>query len=453
MSDPRFQSAAQIRVIPWRGRRGLCVALLLLLAGGCGSGPSPAPERVVLIVIDTLRRDHLGAYGGSADTPHLDALAERGQVFTNAQASFHQTSMSMGALFTGRVPSIESRDVKRTLSWNDSTWCGLARLAEDAGESMCVPHSLTTLAELFAESGYWTIGVASNDFLYRPAGFDAGFADWTEVGRVDEEVESAMIAVPEEDENGRVVGRPRRIPLVSGNRVNAAVRAALERRPSDRFFLYVHYMDVHDYSFRRMRYAKAVERVDSFVGGLLAELEGLGFEGRTSVILTSDHGERLGDVHALEGGGLHNGNPSFQEVLDVPLIIVPPAGIFAGREEALVRSHDLMAWISELAGLAPPDFDPVLQPDELFVGEQGYRTYRAGRFKSVMDRRSGRFYLFDLDRDPGETLDIADRHPDVIRRHLVRTSDLARELSSVNEPQRGLSPEERRRLRLLGYLE
>ena len=77
---------------------------MLLLA--CAPEPTP-PQRIVLVVVDTLRRDALGCYGAPQPTPHIDALARRGQRFERALASYHQTSMSMAALFTGRTPSIE----------------------------------------------------------------------------------------------------------------------------------------------------------------------------------------------------------------------------------------------------------------------------------------------------------------------------------------------------------
>ena len=87
-----------------RGRLMTCLPICLML-GAC---VRPVPERIVLIVIDTLRRDALSCYGGSTPTPNIDGLAAQGQLFSNALGSFHQTTMSMGAMFTGRTPSLES---------------------------------------------------------------------------------------------------------------------------------------------------------------------------------------------------------------------------------------------------------------------------------------------------------------------------------------------------------
>ena len=421
-------------------------------------GESAPPERIVLIVIDTLRRDHVSAYGGDVATPHIDALAERGQRFDRALASFHQTSMSMASLFTGRTPSIESLDPKRPLHWNGSTWCGMSRLASRdegaapaaAGERGCIPPSLPTLGEQLRKAGYWTIGIASSEFLFRPAGFDVGFDDWIELGREEGKGPDAVpIWVP--DEKGGA--RPRLWKLVTGQRVNAAAFQTLARRKSDRFFLYVHYMDVHDYEFRRVPYAATVAAVDRAVGALLAGLEGQGLLEGTVILLTADHGENLGEGHGMKGGANHLGNPSFSEVLEVPLIVSPVVPLLRGREMELVRSQDVYSWIQEIAGTPPSGRDGTLGPDELFIGEQKFRTYRRGRWKSSMRRRDGRFYLFDLEADPGERRDVAGQHPDVIRSHLVRVSEIARALRSAGSTDGRLSERDRERLRLLGYLE
>jgi len=81
-----------------------------LLSGvvGCGFKGEGPPQRIILVLIDTLRRDHLSCYGSKVRTPHIDAVARRGQIFVNAYSSFHQTSMSMASLFTGRTPSLET---------------------------------------------------------------------------------------------------------------------------------------------------------------------------------------------------------------------------------------------------------------------------------------------------------------------------------------------------------
>ena len=153
--------------------RRLAASLLCLLLVCCGTEPDRgAPERIVLVVADTLRADHVGAYGGAVPTPNLDALAERGEIFEQALASYHQTSMSMASLFTGLTPSIEAPG-GRSLPWAKGTFCGMARFR--ARDEACVPASLTTLAEDLSLAGYATLGVTSNPLVFRPYGFDQGF--------------------------------------------------------------------------------------------------------------------------------------------------------------------------------------------------------------------------------------------------------------------------------------
>jgi arylsulfatase A-like enzyme len=127
-----------------------------------------------VIVVDTLRADHLSPYGSSLSTPNVARLAARGQVFTNVTASFHQTSMSMGALFTGVTPSIESDRREKPLEWTGRTWCGMARFSTAADREGCLPAGLDTLGAAMTRAGYHTVGVVSNPFLFRPAGFDRG---------------------------------------------------------------------------------------------------------------------------------------------------------------------------------------------------------------------------------------------------------------------------------------
>jgi arylsulfatase A-like enzyme len=417
-------------------------ALAALLAAGWHAGLGRrGPERIVLVVIDTLRRDHVSAYGGRVATPNLDALAARGQRFENAIASFHQTSMSMAAMFTGRTPSIETGTPGETLPWNGSTWCGMARF-RSGGDDPCIPRSLPTLAERLREAGYWTIGVASNQFLYEPSGFGRGFDDWTEV-----------------DERKPSTGKASREGVANPWRsrhwtaVQRGVERALARRRSDRFFLYVHYVDVHDWRFQKIGYAEAVRVMDEAFGGLVATLEAQDLLEGAVVVVTSDHGERLGEAHGLPGEVAnsygHYGNPSWEEQLRVPLLVAPP--VFADTRR-LVRTQDLYALVLEIAGLRPaPAADT--KPDELFVGELHYRTYRDGRYKTTVHRPTGRAFLYDLESDPGEQRDLSASQALRVLAHRNRLNELTRSLAAAPAPRRELSEEEKDRLRALGYLE
>jgi arylsulfatase A-like enzyme len=430
-------------------RAGLLAALFLVLAsvlGACGGAATP-PERIILIVIDTLRRDYVSAYGSAASTPNLDALAARGQRFDRALASYHQTSMSMAALFTGRTPSLDRGVLNPSLHWNGTTWCGLARFGERPlpPNAPCLPDALPTLGEELDSAGYWTIGIVSNHFLFEPSGFSRGFDDWMEVGDVGARGgQRARMGVPQ--------ARKKR----SWFHVNRAAEVALDRRDSDRFFLYVHYMDVHDYSLDSLdppaaleAYARAVETVDVAVGKLIEALDTRGLLDGAVVVVTADHGERLDERHLIAGPGGHVGNPSHQEVLEVPLIVAP--AIF-DDPQALVRTQDLFDRLRSLAGL-PDREGTVLSSDELLIGEKRFRTYLDGRFKSVIRRSDASHLLFDLEADPEEMRNVAGDHPDVATLHAERIDILSRQLGTSLRVRQELSEDERERLRALGYLE
>jgi arylsulfatase A-like enzyme len=234
--------------------------------------------------------------------------------------------------------------------------------------------------------------------------------------------------------------------------VNRAVKGALERRRSDRFFLYVHYIDVHDYGFHRIPYAAAVQSLDQGLGRLLAALEKASLLEDAVVVLTSDHGERLGEMHDFPGEGPnargHYGNPSFEELLRIPLIVAPARFEDPGR---FLRSQDIHRLLLEIAGVATVPA-PETRPDELYLSELQYRTYRQGRWKSLLRRLDNAYFLYDLEADPEEDREVGKQHPDVARAHLRRMAELTRDLAAQRVPERELSESDRERLRALGYL-
>jgi len=398
------------------------VALLGVLAIGTACSPALElpPERIVLVVVDTLRRDHISAYGDRVSTPRIDELAEQGQVLERPLSSFHSTTMSMASLFTGRTPSLERGEGRGRLEWTGRSWCGMVRFAPKGEPEECIPSTLPTLAERLQAAGYWTAGIVTNKLLYRPGGYERGFQYWEE--------------------------RPGFAPTAI--EANAAAREALDSRPHDRLFLYVHYMDVHDYGYRGEEYVDGVEKADWAVGDLLEALEARGLRDGTLVIVTSDHGERLGEEYFVQGHPGHNGNPSFDVLLEVPLIVSPP--VF-DEVEAPVRSDDLYRRILQVAG-AGPGPPPELEPGELFVSEVRYQTHRQGRWKIFRHRESGEVHLVDLESEAGERRDVSDRHPEVVAERMGRVDELVSELGAGDVPPLELTDEDRERLEALGYV-
>ena len=171
------------------------------------------------------------------------------------------------------------------------------------------------------------------------------------------------------------------------------------------------------------------------------------------VVLASDHGEQLGEMHNFPGefpkSFGHYGNPSFQEQLRIPLIVAPARGGDPGR---FLRTQDLFGLLLEIAGVQrAPSSD--LEPDEHYIGEARYRTYRKGRWKSFVRRSDGRHFVYDLEADPLEKNDVAAQNPAVMADHSERIEQLSRSLAASGVPQRELSEGERERLRALGYID
>lgn len=233
------------------------LGLITLLGVWACADSGPGADRIILLVVDTLRRDHVSAYDGRVATPNIDRLGVGGQRFDNALASFHQTTMSMAALFTGFTPSIETGDPAEVLSWNPRFFCGMGRFAED-GDS-CIPQRLTTLAEELNAVGYETVGVVANELLFRPYGYDQGFDSWIEIGRKPDGEPPAPISVY--------------VKRRTASLVNAAVFRELDRMSNERLFLYVHYIDVHDWQLSGKDYAAGVIEFDRELGKLLDGLD------------------------------------------------------------------------------------------------------------------------------------------------------------------------------------
>jgi arylsulfatase A-like enzyme len=138
-------------------------------------------------------------------------------------------------------------------------------------------------------------------------------------------------------------------------------------------------------------------------------------------------------------------------VLEVPLVVSPAAFDDA---RALVRGQDIPRLIRKVAGIPEPaGLAAATEPDELFLGEMKYVTYRKGRFKSVFHREQlSRWALFDLESDPGEQHNRISEESELARAHLQRVMQLAGSLAAERE-QAELTPDDRERLESLGYLE
>ena len=194
------------------------ILALALLALGCEAPPS-APH-IVLIVVDTLRADHLGAYGYDRPTsPHIDKLAEGGVVFTRATAPSSWTKPSMASLFTSLRPSQH----------------GAVSFARQ------LDSGAPTLAELLRAAGYRTVGVTGN-FVHvnETSGLHRGFDVWESISyQLGEGAGDMLLSLKTDD--GREVAL--RAPVAG--EVNREVLRRLPPAEGPPLFLYVHYMEPH----------------------------------------------------------------------------------------------------------------------------------------------------------------------------------------------------------------
>ena len=288
-------------------------------------------------------------------------------------------------------------------------------------------------------AGYTTIGVTSNAMLFDPSGFSRGFDDWREVPEGGRGRAPAVLKRSWKESSA----------MRSAAAVVESVDAALRQRKSDRFFLYVHFMDVHDWAAVKIPYRDSVEAVDRGVGALLDRLALEGLLEDAVILLTSDHGESLDEPHLVPTTPRHIGNPSFEPVLAVPLIVSGGEIEHAGP---MIRSEDLFRILVKLAG-GEPEATSDLEPDELLITEMAYRTYRRGRFKSYHGRFDGSLRLVDLAEDAGELHDVAAARPAVAAAHRERIDQLTAQLAARDAPLHEVSEEHMDRLRSLGYVE
>jgi len=501
-----------------RGLRSSLWLPLLAALLGCGDAAAPrattpavedlealpARPNLLLITIDTLRADHLSAWGYERETsPTLDRLAEEGVRFDQAQVQWPKTGPSFASMMTATYPKDN----------------GIVRHV-----GIPVPCAFRMLAEELSALGYQTRAVVANGAVGREFFFDQGFDEYLETWKVEEVYEGR---------NWR--NKRRRDP----NRAERVTDLALESsRGIDRarpFFLWVHYLDPHaPYSppgdlrdlfqgdehfdpservvideerprreigaigkndvvehedhlaFYVARYDAEIRYTDGEIGRLLEGLRSEGLDENRVTVVTADHGESLGEHNYY----FSHGRLPFQTCLRVPLVFHWPGVLPARRDASPVELIDLAPTLLALAGKELPGgrwaqgasllprlraTSEVSEP-HLSFSESGYgqnrhwlHVVRDARFKLVYapmerDQRwvggvGKEFVLFDLEEDPGETRDVAAEHPEVFDRlkralwswYRAPAFPVASEAATCGE-DRAVDRETEEQLRALGYL-
>lgn len=396
----------------------------------------PVSPNVLLITIDTLRADHVGAYGAhGVETPALDGLAAQGVLFETSIAPTPLTLPSHASILTGMTPP------RHAVRHN-----GLFRLDE----------SHETLAERFRDAGYATGAVIGSIVLDARHGLDQGFDFY----------DFAM-----SPRRASATGYPERS---AEDVTNVAVRW-LETRDR-RFFLWLHYYDPHaaylpPASFRQRfagrPYDGEIAYVDEQIERVFEALRSSGEWDRTLVIATSDHGESLG-----EHGERSHAYTLYDAVLKVPLILRGP-GIPGGqRVPEVVSAIDLAPTVLSLAGLAPlanadgRDLSPLWEEEPRFEERPAYAETLATQldhgwaplFALRSDRhlyvRAPRAEFYDLREDPRQLANLLE-DPSRVPAELVDTLEQGIETVLAREGEaRRLSVDAvtREQLQSLGYM-
>ncbi len=464
------------------------VAVLGLAA--CGPSPPeepPTPKHLLFITVDTLRADHLGLYGyPRATSPHLDALGEKSVVFERAIAQWPKTGTSFASIFTGQYPQTTGLTHKAALH---------------------LPDAYLTLPEYLAEGGFTTVAVVSNGVLSEDMGWDTGFSEYLETWKTAEEV----------SEDPRAYRK-----WINAGRVNEMALPLLERhRDAEHLFAWIHYSDPHapyflpdgvenpflddpyyqgdekaelhdpratalgerrDLKHYVAQYDANVLYADRHIGELLAHVEKLGILDETLVVITSDHGESLGEHGYFFG----HGRLPYNDGVHVPLVVSYPAALPGGRRVAeVVELLDLYPTLVEW--LLPERGVPGLEGQSLLgllrgeaQVERAHLAFsQAGggspltHFRSVQDGCTKLIYhprlvlknreipprweLYRLDEDPGETANLAMGEPPDEARRLHRELRAWMKGSEwIRRPREEIdaqSEETKKALRALGYTE
>jgi arylsulfatase A-like enzyme len=452
--------------------------------------PAAGRTNLLLIVIDTLRADHLGSYGYARPTsPMLDGLAADGVLFERAFAQSSWTKPATASLLTGRCPSQH----------------------QTSSETARLPDGETTVAERLRPFGYRTAILSGNPWISPEYGFDQGVDDFISV--YDERFARQTLFMPLLRRASQLAGG--RMQLY--NRVKYAVLGELSTTARDTrlvdealrwlglhgkapFFLYLHMMSPHhpydppapfdrfvpdkahppvknyprksyrffeggaalpadDLADMLARYDGDVLHADSEVGRLLAGIERLGLASTTAVIVTADHGEEF-----FDHGNWGHGQSVYNELLWVPLIVRVPGDGPRGARVARPVSHGaVVPTLLDLAG-APREASScsLLPAAEGCADPLAELLYRYGEARALVhgdrklvvlrDGATRRTALYDLTADPAEREALPADQADAVR--------LAAELDQrVQAAQRDRSDastavvdeETRRRLETLGY--
>ncbi len=433
-----------------------------LWLSGCKSRQHHKNPNIILIVLDTTRFDRLGCNGYHRPTsPNIDKLAQQALLYTQTIAPSSWTLPSHASLFTGKYtyshgaeydpqgPLLLLDAIPGPQSWDKYRARGL-------------PQTETTMAEILKQQGYNTAAVVGGPWLKKIFGLAKGFDfyDDSEIGSL----------------NGRLASQ-----------VTASASRWLAESRSERFFLFLNYFDPHlpymppegfaetflpkgvtpaqaELSTEGINalYDAEILYMDHYVGQLLQKLKSLNLYEKSLIVVTSDHGELLGEHDKF----LH-GKYLYQQELHVPLIVKYPSGeMAAGRTDLRIQLVDVLPMLCNRLGIdVPPQVQGNVPPQihHPIIAE----TYpppmlsEDGHWRAIFDQdykftwnSKGNHLLFNLKDDPGENTNLIERQP---QQAVMMVKQLGGFLASLPKPGTAgpiqeIDQQTRDALKSLGYV-
>lgn len=431
----------------------LCV---LLCVGGCGRNrddlsrelPTRTDMNVLIISFDALRADALGVYGYPRRTsPNIDQFAQSALVFDRAHAAAQATPTSFAAAFTGQLPFRVFRAWKL--------------------------ENTTTIAGLFADAGYQTFAVLNNTQLVAERNFQQGWSEYEVFRLPDESALARATAMLEKNKNKRFFGwihflsphTPYEPRPVASHLYDATYTGSVHRVLPNM----VNVDPQRDMRRVRNLYDGEVFYADHLFGRLVHKLEELGLGDNTLIVLTADHGEQF-----LEHGELGH-RTLYEETIRIPLLIRHPDVRQHDRTDLPFLNVDLLPTLTGLTGIPseavldgidlrnPNDVRNRLRISTAMTNgkEQSISITRGHDKLIVVCKPTFREELYRLDEDPGEQQDRILDDPGAAGAlyDALKQVALGEPCKSIRQalagvaPSSGLTDEQTRQLKSLGYIQ
>lgn len=423
---------------------------------------------VIFILIDALRADHLSSYGYRRKTsPTIDNFAKKGVRFSKAFSQAPWTKPSVASFFTSLYPSAHRTQKGQFEQYKKN-------IKVDT-----LNRSIKTMAEIFAENGYLTVGFCNNPHIKSIFGFAQGFDTWDE-------------------------------RWGDCKKMNRRALNWLKKNGSKPFFLYLHYMDVHgpykppkpynelfkdsndkrqvpekwlktylglgdhtDLGYYIAQYDGQIKYLDDQLHIFFKKISRMGIGNNTLFILTSDHGEEF-----LEHGGMEHGFTLYNELLHIPLMMKMDGSLPRGLViENHVQLIDILPSILHLLNikhksiLQGKSFIPLPENNQFKINTDTFvfsemlnrgnqSAINRGKFKYIKNNNNKNEMLFDLANDPLEHVNLANQMNEEIRifRNIlkkVKKSTLAafKKLKLKKEKDVEIDEQLKKKLKTLGYID